>query len=140
MTHGKISRRRHARGRRGGFVLLEVIVAMFILGIVLSSLAALLYEVSQGSFRSISGAYRNGVLLKEVNRLEALPYDSLALGTDSTTVTALPYPYTRTVTIANPSTNLKSVVLVIKPAIAVYKPDTAKFIRTLGTTTNAFNN
>jgi prepilin-type N-terminal cleavage/methylation domain-containing protein len=133
------SSRRRLTGKRGGFVLLEVIVAMFILGIVLSSLAALLYEVSRGSFKSIGGAYRNGVLLQEVNRLEAVPWDSLAVGTSAATITTLPYPYTSTVTIANPSTNLKSVMLVITPAIALYKPDTAKFIRTLGATTNVFN-
>lgn len=122
-----------------GFVLLEVIVAMFILAIVLSSLAALMFQVSRGSFLSVGGAYRNGILLQEVNRLEALPYDSLAVGTATATVTQLPYPHTRQVIITNPATNVKTVKLVITPANALYKPDTATFTRTLGTTTNAFN-
>jgi hypothetical protein len=112
---------------------------MFILGIVLSSLAALMYSVSRGAFKSIGGAYRNGILLQEVNRLEALPYDSLPVGTTTVTITALPYPHTRVVTITNPSTNVKTVTLVITPSISVYKPDTAILTRTLGTTTNAFN-
>jgi prepilin-type N-terminal cleavage/methylation domain-containing protein len=133
-------RSRRIPPKRKGFILLEVIVAIFILGIVLSSLAALLFQVSQGSFKSIGGAYRNGVLLQEVNRLEAVPYDQLALGTTTTTVTDLPYPHTRTVTVTNPATNLKSVILIIQPAVAKYKPDTAKFIRTLGATTSTFNN
>ena len=129
---------RHSK-RREGFVLIEVIVAMFILGLVLSSLAALMYSVSRGSFKSIGGAYRNGVLLQEVNRLEALPYDSLPVGTTTVTVTALPYPHTRVVTITNPSTNVKTVTLVITPSITLYKPDTAVLTRTLGATTTAFN-
>jgi prepilin-type N-terminal cleavage/methylation domain-containing protein len=127
------------RRREDGFVLLEVVVAMFILGVVLSSLAALMFQVSSRSFKSIGGAYRNGVLLQEVNRLEALPFDSLAVGTTSTVVTALPYPHTREVTITNPATNMKTVKLIITPSIALYKPDTALFTRTLGATTTAFD-
>jgi prepilin-type N-terminal cleavage/methylation domain-containing protein len=124
---------------RSGFVLLEVIIAMFILGLVLSSLAALMYQVSRRSFLAIGGAYRNGVLLQEVNRMEALPYDSLAVGTASVSVTALPYVYTRTTTITNPSTNAKTVELIIAPSNILYKPDTAIFTRTLGATTTTFN-
>jgi prepilin-type N-terminal cleavage/methylation domain-containing protein len=134
-----VRKRLRRPARRGGFVLIEVIVAMFILGIVLSSLAALMYSVSRGSFKSIGGAYRNGVLLQEVNRLEALPYDSLAVGTTTVTISALPYPHTRQLTITNPSTNVKTVTLVITPSISVYKADTAVFTRTLGATTQAFN-
>lgn len=124
---------------RGGFVLLEVIIAMLILGVVLSSLAALLYSVSQGSFKSIGGAYRNAILLQEVNRLEAVPYNLLLVGTTTTTVTAPPYAHTRTVTVTNPATNVKWVTLVITPTIRLYRPDTTKFIRTLGMTTNVFS-
>ena len=124
---------------RGGFVLLEVIIAMLILGVVLASLAALLYSVSQGSFKSIGGAYRNAVLLQEVNRLEALPFELIPVGTTTTTVTAPPYAHTRTVTVTSPKTDVKSITLVITPTIRLYRPDTAKFIRTLGMTTNAFN-
>jgi prepilin-type N-terminal cleavage/methylation domain-containing protein len=125
--------------RQSGFVLLEVIVAMFILTLILSSLAALMYQVSRRSFLNIGGAYRNGVLLQEVNRLEALPYDSLAVGTTTATVTTLPYLYTRTVVVANPGTNVKSVKLIIAPANSLYKPDTATFTRTNGITTKEFD-
>ncbi|MBA3645017.1 MAG: prepilin-type N-terminal cleavage/methylation domain-containing protein [Gemmatimonadaceae bacterium] len=125
--------------RKQGFVLLEVIVAMFILSIVLSSLAALMFRVSRGSFLSVGGAYRNGILLQEVNRLEALPYDSLAVGTATASVSALPYPHSRQVIVTNPATNVKAVKLIITPTNALYKPDTASFTRTLGATTTAFN-
>jgi hypothetical protein len=112
---------------------------MFLLGIVLSSLAALMYQVSRRSFLAVGGAYRNGVLLQEVNRLEALPYDSLAVGTAAVSVTALPYLYTRTTVITNPSLNIKSIKLIIAPTNSLYKPDTAAFTRTLGATTKEFN-
>jgi len=130
---------KNRRARREGFVLLEVIVAMLILAVVLSSLAALMFRVSRGAFLSVGGAYRNGVLLQEINRLEALPYDSLAVGTTTASVSALPYPTTQSVTITNPTTNVKIVKLIITPTNALYRPDTSTFTRTLGTTTSAFN-
>jgi prepilin-type N-terminal cleavage/methylation domain-containing protein len=131
--------RRPRLKRQSGFVLLEVIVAMFILTLILSSLAALMYQVSRRSFLNIGGAYRNGVLLQEVNRLEALPYDSLAIGTSSVTVSSLPYLYTRTVTVTNPGSNVKTVKLIIAPSNTLYKPDTATFTRTNGITTTEFD-
>jgi hypothetical protein len=112
---------------------------MVILAIILSSLAALMFQVSRGAFLSKGGAYRNGVLLQEVNRLEAVPWDSLAVGTTVVTVTALPYPHTRSVTVTNPATNMKTVTLVITPSLTLYRADTATFTRTLGATTQAFN-
>lgn len=130
--------RKSPRPRRG-FAMIEVIVAMFILTVVMSSLAVLMVQVAKGSFKSVGGAYRNGVLLQEVNRLEALPYDSLPLGVTTAAVTALPYPHTRQVTITTVAVNVKSIKLVITPSIAVYKRDSAIFTRTLGATTQAFN-
>jgi prepilin-type N-terminal cleavage/methylation domain-containing protein len=124
---------------RTGFALIEVIIAMFILSVVMSSLGVLMVQVAKGSFKSVGGAYRNGVLLQEVNRLEALPYDSLAVGTTTATVTALPYPHTRQVTITSQAINVKRIKLVITPSIAVYKRDSTIFTRTLGATTSAFN-
>jgi prepilin-type N-terminal cleavage/methylation domain-containing protein len=124
---------------RTGFALIEVIIAMFILSVVMSSLGVLMVQVAKGSFKSVGGAYRNGVLLQEVNRLEALPFDSLAVGTTTATVTALPYPHTRQVTITSQAINVKRIKLVITPSIAVYKRDSTIFTRTLGATTSAFN-
>jgi hypothetical protein len=54
-------------------------------------------------------------------------------------VTALPYLYTRTVTITNPGTNVKTVKLVIAPSNSLYKPDTATFTRSNGITTKEFD-
>ena len=73
---------------RKGFVLVEVIVAMMILAIADSSLAALMYSVSQSGMIATGNAYRNAVLMHEVNRLEGIPYDSIpATGSPSTCFT-----------------------------------------------------
>jgi prepilin-type N-terminal cleavage/methylation domain-containing protein len=113
-----------------GFSLIEVIVAMMLLGVVVSSLATMMHSVSQSSIKVTGAAYRNGVLMHEVNRLIALPYDSLAVGSQSYASTNTAYPHTRVVTIAEPTERLKTVSVVVTPSNPLYKPDTLRFTRT----------
>ena len=101
------------------------------LAVAVSSLAALVYSVSRSGLAATGNAYRNGVLMQEVNRLEGIPYDSIHVGSSSVSVSTGKYPHTRLITVTEPSVNLvKSVTIVIKPANSAFKPDTAKFIRT----------
>ena len=103
---------------------------MVILSIMLSSLGPMIYSASR-STRAVTGnAYRNGVLMQEVNRLIALPYDSLAVGVATFTVSTAPYPHSRTVTISEPVVNLKLVKIVVTPVSSAYKPDSVQFNRT----------
>jgi Tfp pilus assembly protein PilV len=121
---------------RKGFVIVEVIVAIVLLAVAVSSLAALLISISQSGMVATGSAYRNGVLMHEVNRLEAIPYDSIAVGTFSYSITTPPYPHTRVVTVTEPVTNkIKSVNMVITPTNAKFKPDTVNFLRTKAATT-----
>jgi prepilin-type N-terminal cleavage/methylation domain-containing protein len=116
---------------RRGFVIVEVIVAMVLLAVAVASLASLIYSVSQSSLAATGNAYRNGVLMQEVNRLEGLPYDSIAVGTSSVSVSTLPYPHTRVVTVTEPvAAVIKTVKVVITPTNLKFKPDTVNFIRT----------
>lgn len=119
------------KGHQKGFVLVEVIVAMVILAVAVSSLAALVYSVSRSGLATTGNAYRNGVLMQEVNRLETIPYDSIKVGSTSATVSTPPYPHTRTVTVTEPAANLvKTVKVVIKPTNPTFKADSAFFTRT----------
>ena len=123
---------------RKGFVIVEVIVAMVLLAVAVTSLAALLYSVSQSGLVATGNAYRNGVLMNEVNRLEGIPYDSVAVGTSSVVVSTAPYPHTRVITVTEPiAGTVKSVVVVITPSNAKYKPDTLTFTRTKARTSKA---
>jgi prepilin-type N-terminal cleavage/methylation domain-containing protein len=123
---------------RKGFVIVEVIVAMVLLAVAVTSLAGLLYSISQSGMVATGNAYRNGVLMNEVNRLVALPYDSLAVGSSSVNVSTAPYPHTRNITIAEPvATYFKTVTVVIKPTNVKYKPDTVNFTRTNARTSKA---
>jgi prepilin-type N-terminal cleavage/methylation domain-containing protein len=115
---------------RKGFSLIEVIVSMVLLAIAVSSLATMMYSVSQSSMKVTGSAYRNGVLMHEVNRLIALPYDSLAVGSHTFTATIGRYPHTRVVTIAEPAAKIKTVKVVVTPSNPIYKPDTLQFTRT----------
>ena len=124
--------------RTKGFSVVEVIVAMVLLAIAVSSLAALTYSVSQNGMIATGNAYRNGVLMQEVNRLEAIPYDSVKTGTSTQSVTGPPYPHTTVITVAEPNVNLvKTVRIVITPTQPRFKPDTANFIRTKARTSRA---
>jgi prepilin-type N-terminal cleavage/methylation domain-containing protein len=119
---------------RQGFVLVEIIVAMVILAVAVSSLAALMYSVSQSGMKQTGNAYRNGVLMQEVNRLEGIPFDSIPVGVTSTSVSSGVYAHTRVVTVTQPAANIKSIKVVITPSNVRYKPDTASFTRTLART------
>lgn len=123
--------------QRGGFILLEVLVAMVLLALVLSSLAGMMFAVSRRAITSTGFAYRNAVLMQEVNRLEALPFDSLSVGSASVTVAEKPYAHTRVVSVTSSSNNAKLVTVVITPANALYKADTVSFTRTRPATSTA---
>ena len=116
---------------RKGMVLVEVIVAMVLLAVAVSSLAALTYSVSKSGLLATGNAYRNGVLMFEVNRLEGLPYDSVHTGVASTSVTGGSYAHTRTITVTEPVLSVvKSVTVIITPTNPRFKPDTMTFTRT----------
>ena len=123
---------------RKGFVLVEVIVAMVILAIAVSSLAALMYSVSQSGMVATGNAYRNGVLMHEVNRLEGIPYDSIPVGTSTIVVSTAPYKHTRVITVAEPvAAVVKTVKIVITPTNTKLKSDTVSFTRTRSRTSKA---
>lgn len=117
-------------GPRKGFALVEVIVAMVLLAVTVSALAPLMYSVSRSTMKVTGNAYRNGVVMQEVNRLVALPYDSLPVGTSSYSVSTGAYAHTRVVTISEPAAKLKIVNIVVTPVNLTYKPDTVVFSRT----------
>jgi hypothetical protein len=115
---------------RRGIGLVEVLAAMVILAVTLTSLAPLVYSVSRSTLTVTGRVYRNGVLMQEVNRLVALPYDNLTVGTTSVSVSSSPYPHTRTITITEPVANLKTVKVKIVPLSSAFAPDSVTFKRT----------
>jgi hypothetical protein len=104
---------------------------MILLAIAVSSLAALVGSVSHSGIKTSGDAYRNGVLMQEVNRLEGIPFDSIPTGSSSYTVSTGSYAHTRVITVTEPAAQLvKSIKIVITPLNTNYKPDSVSFIRT----------
>jgi len=130
-------------GLRAGFGLVEIIVAMILLAVAVSALASLALSVSKSSIKVTGTAYRNGVMMQEVNRLETLPYDSLyktnLTGPVTISVGTAPYPHTRKIYIDEPSLNLKTVKIVLTPVNPNFKADTINFTRTRPRTTRVLN-
>lgn len=130
------------RKRRRGFILMEVVVAITLLALVLTPLAAMVFKITARSHRIIGSAYRNGVLMEQVNLLESLPFDSLAIGTTTVTSTAKPYPYTKVLTVSLISQvyelKAKKLILIINPTNPLYKPDTTIFVRSSASTMLTF--
>jgi len=121
----------HSGENRKGFVLVEVIVAMVLLAVAVSSLAALVYSVSRSGIRTSGDAYRNGVLMQEVNRLEGIPWDSIPSGTSTINVSGGNYPHTRVITTTVTAPNVvKNIKIVITPANPTFKKDSVSFTRT----------
>jgi len=129
---------------RTGFILMEVVVAITLLALILTPLAAMVFKITARSHYIVGAAYRNGVLMEQVNLLESLPYDSIAAGTTTVTVSAKPYPYVRKLIVAQYyqkyMLRAKSVTLIITPTNTLYKPDTTKFMRSSAATNTAFTN
>jgi prepilin-type N-terminal cleavage/methylation domain-containing protein len=116
---------------RNGFVLVEVIVAMVLLAVAVTSLAGLVYSVSHSGIRTAGDAYKNGVLMQEVNRLVGLPYDSIPNGASYVQVSSPPYQHMRVISVTEPVVNVvKSIKIVITPTNPQYKPDSVTFVRT----------
>jgi prepilin-type N-terminal cleavage/methylation domain-containing protein len=137
----KLARTAHAlkpaMKERKGVALVEILVAMVLLAIAVSSLAALMYSVSQSAMVATGNAYRNGVLMQEVNRLEGTPYDSIHTGSTTTSVSTGTYPHSRAITISEPIVGVfKTITVIVTPSNAKYKPDTVTFSRTKARTTH----
>jgi prepilin-type N-terminal cleavage/methylation domain-containing protein len=135
--HAEDGTRSPSGKHRQGFAIVEVIVAMVLLGVAISSLAALLYSISQSGMVATGNAYRNGVLMNEVNRLEGIPYDSVSKVTQTVDVTTGSYPHRRVITVTEPIVNvIKTVTVVITPTNKRFKPDTVTFLRTKARTSH----
>lgn len=127
---------------RRGFVLMEVIVAMTLLALIMTPLAAMVFKITARNHRTVGNTYRNAVLMHEVNLLQSIPYDSLAEGSSTKSVNAKPYPHTVSVSVDEYwekwQLKAKRVELVISPTNSLYRPDTVKFVRSSANTRTAF--
>ncbi len=85
---------------RGGFTLIEVLIAVVILGTVGVALANALAFGARRTIAAGEIGYRTAALNTEISRVAALPPGVLPNGTTTRTVTTQPFPYTITTTVS----------------------------------------
>ena len=107
-----------------GFTLLEIMVAIALLGLVLVGVAQLNFTLARRFYGLSEGATRDGVLAQQVNQFAALPFDSLKAKAGTITVNKPPLPYARKVSVDSLSPKLRRVTIVVTPLNPVFRPDT----------------
>lgn len=120
------SREARRRARRG-FSLIEVIIAMVMLTIVVTSLAGLAVVVSKLGSRVAGTSYQTGLLTQEVDRAVAVPIESLAVKLGQTTVdtpVTQPWPFARSISISGRADSL-TVRVAIRPLNLLQQGDSA---------------
>ncbi|MES2124184.1 MAG: type II secretion system protein [Gemmatimonadota bacterium] len=125
--------------KRHGFTLIEVLIAIVILGAMAGGLSALLLNSGRQARDAGKLAYRAAVLNAEISRVTAIPAGTLADGTVSTTVTGLPLAYTMT-TVASTSGSTQTVTITLTPTgVRPVAALTRVITRKAGAGTNPFS-
>jgi prepilin-type N-terminal cleavage/methylation domain-containing protein len=123
--------------KRQGFSLIEVMVAMTLLGIVMMSLAKMSVTVATIGRTNDLIAKRNAVLQMEAGKLGAAPFDSLATWSTTTkTFTQGNFSYSRRLTIIAASSIRDSIKVVVTPTSNTAKKDSMYIIRSKPSTSN----
>ena len=99
---------------RSGFSLIELMIAVVILGFAAAGLGKLMLAATQAGRHSGSLGYRTAVLNAEVSRISAALPGTLTDGTTTTTVTSAPFPYTMSTVVATSGT-AQTVTITVTP-------------------------
>lgn len=120
--------------KRSGFSLIEVMVALVLLGIILVSLARASTVVAVRGRTNDLAAKRTAVLQMEANKFGAMPFATLtAFSTANQTFTRGDFTYTRrlSITSMNSANTRYTVKIVVVPSTDPARPDSLIFDRTL---------
>ena len=120
--------------RREGFTIAEVVMSMVMLGIVLTTLAGLVYSTAVQAVKAQDTTTRTAATIEVVNRYTTLPFDSLRSRCDTTGTGRARYRRCANVTVNSP--NQRTVTIGVK---ALQRDTTTKsvtFIRAFRTSSN----
>ena len=135
------SRVRAHRARRG-FSVVEVVVAIVLLGVTLSTLGVLSFAASRRNVTVANGAYRSAAMRYLFDRYSAMDYDDLTAAAQSldSTVTRGPMPHRlQAVFVTTTNPNERQVLLVVTPANRLIVPETTFVRRFRWATENPLN-
>ena len=120
---------------REGFGIVEVVVAMVMLAIIVTSLAGLTYASARQSIIADNAMARQAVALQTVNRFATMPYANLAGAAGCDTVGSANREFQTCVTLSA-ATNATRVQIVTTPLQHNLSASTMRIIRAAPTTSN----
>jgi len=127
------------RRARGGFTLIEILVAIVILGGAGLALSTLMLRSGRTARGTGAMSYRAAVLNAEISRIAALPPGLMANGTTTTTVTTPPFTYVMTTTVATSGTTQTVTVTVTPSGANAVGPVSRAVTRSTSAGANPFN-
>ncbi len=105
--------RRARRTRRRGFTLVEMMVAILLLGVGMMALAALTTTVTRANVQSSSRTVASSLAQERMERFRTEPYATIAAGNDARMVDGVAYSRTWTVATNDPAPGLKTVSVTV---------------------------
>ena len=130
------ARRRLRLTRRAGFALVETMVAMVLFAIATLGLAGMSVVIARRAVTSAATTARAATMGEQVDRLQAIPFDSLAARAGCTTISGPPLPHTRCIVLTTLPNNKLQVRLIVTPTDPKLRPDTSTFTRAKGAKDN----
>lgn len=124
---------------RAGFSLVEVVVALTLFAVLMSTLAVATIPVVRGATRGVASAQRAAALMRKLNQLEVLSFDSLPGRAGCASVGAPTYPRTECVRVVNVSSQLRRVTILVTPSDTLFRPDSVSFHRAKAVSANPLN-
>ena len=128
--------RRARAKRRDGFALVEAMVAVVLFAIAALGLAGMSVVVARRAVTSAATTARAATMGEQLDRLQAMPFDSLSARAGCTTIFGPPLPHTRCITITALPNNKVQVRLVVTPLDPRLRPDTSTVTRARGAKDN----
>ena len=109
-----------------GTAVIEIMVGILILAIGLLGAAGMTVTAARRASGLSTQSSRDGIILQELNKLAALPYDSLSgrAGCSNASTGTLTYARCITVTDIADGSGYKRVRLIVKPSTTWARPDT----------------
>ena len=122
-SRGLMSGGNERSGSKGGFTLVEVVVALTLLVLVLIGITQMSFVLTQRTYGVSVAAARSAIITEQLNRLTALPYADLVVEEGTVTVSQSPLPHERTITV-DQSVVPTEVTITIAPLNTAYRSQT----------------
>jgi hypothetical protein len=114
-------------------------VAMTVMVIALTGVAGMTVHAGQRASTLGSAAGRTAVQTQVVDQLMVLPYNLLPSKEGCTSVTTLPYPHRRCITVTDISFRRRRVTVAFMPSNRRLRPDTLVLERSRGVSSSPLN-